>query len=381
MESNKRIKKLLIVVNVDWFFLSHRLPIAQRALKEGWDVYLAAQDTGKSETIKKHGVKFINIPLSRSGTSLLEEFKTIKFFFKVYNKVKPDIVHHVTMKPVIYGSLVSKITKVKGTLNAISGMGYNFTSQRKSLVQRVMLKLMKIGFNQENLAFVFQNNDDFLETKNLRVLGKDNEVFFIKGSGVDLKVFNKSELIKKEKINILFPARMLWDKGVLELIKASETLKDKYKNKVVFILAGLADDNNKAGVNEKYLKDNEVKGYLEWVGYQENMIEVYKKSDIVVLPSYREGMPKSLIEACAIGRPIVTTEAVGCKECVDEGINGFKVPVKSIKELARAIEKLILSEELRESMGNNSRVKAENEFSIESVVDKHLDIYKTLYEK
>ena len=374
-------KKLLIVVNVDWFFISHRLPIAQSALLKGWDVYLAAQDTGKSELIKNEGIKFVNIPISRSGTSLLKEFKTIRSLFKLYNEVKPDVVHHVTMKPVIYGSLVSKITKVNGTLNAISGMGYNFTSERKSLVQRIMLQLMKIGFNQHNLAFVFQNNDDFLETKNLKVLKEHNKIFMIKGSGVNLDVFKKSEFIKKEKINILFPARMLWDKGVLELIKASIILKEEYQGKVKFILAGLADSGNKAGVTEEYLRGNEVDGYLEWIGYQNDMINLYKESDIVVLPSYREGMPKSLIEACAIGRPIITTYAVGCKECVDEGINGFKVPVKSVKELASAIKKLIDSPELRQKMGDNSRLKAEREFSLNKVVDKHLEIYNTLYGK
>lgn len=374
-------KKLLIVVNVDWFFISHRLPIAQSALSKGWEVYLAAQDTGKSALIKNEGINFINIPVSRSGTGLLKEFKTIKSLFKVYNEVKPDVVHHVTMKPVIYGSLVSKLTKVNGTLNAISGMGYNFTSERKSLVQRIMLKLMKIGFNQDNLAFVFQNNDDYLETKSLQVLKEDNKIFMIKGSGVNLDVFKKSEFIEKEKINILFPARMLWDKGVLELIKASEILKEEYEGKVKFILAGLADSGNKAGVTQAYLRDNEVEGYLEWVGYQNDMITLYKESDIVVLPSYREGMPKSLIEACAIGRPIITTQAVGCKECVDQGVNGFRVPVKSVNELASAIKKLIDSPELRQKMGGNSRLKAEREFSLNTVVDKHLEIYNTLYEK
>ncbi|WCC45884.1 glycosyltransferase family 4 protein [Tenacibaculum finnmarkense] len=321
------------------------------------------------------------MPVSRSGTGLLKEFKTIKSLFKVYNEVKPDVVHHVTMKPVIYGSLVSKLTKVNGTLNAISGMGYNFTSERKSLVQRIMLKLMKIGFNQDNLAFVFQNNDDYLETKSLQVLKEDNKIFMIKGSGVNLDVFKKSEFIEKEKINILFPARMLWDKGVLELIKASEILKEEYEGKVKFILAGLADSGNKAGVTQAYLRDNEVEGYLEWVGYQNDMITLYKESDIVVLPSYREGMPKSLIEACAIGRPIITTQAVGCKECVDQGVNGFRVPVKSVNELASAIKKLIDSPELRQKMGGNSRLKAEREFSLNTVVDKHLEIYNTLYEK
>lgn len=183
-----------------------------------------------------------------------------------------------------------------------------------------------------------------------------------------------------EKIHILFPTRMLWDKGVKELREASQLLKAKYKGKVKFILCGLADMENKAGVSEDYLRDWEEEDFIEWVGYQKDMVRVFKNSDIVVLPSYREGMPKSLIEACAIGRPIVTTEAIGCKECVDEGVNGFKVPVKAVEELANALEKLILDKSLRVQMGNNSRAKAEREFNQKDVILKHLEIYQSLYD-
>ena len=173
---------------------------------------------------------------------------------------------------------------------------------------------------------------------------------------------------------------MLWDKVVKEFRAATDLLKSKYKGKVLFVLSGLADTENKAGVTKDYLKDWEEDGFVNWIGYQKDMVSVYQNSHIVVLPSYREGMPKSLIEACAIGRPIVTTDAIGCRECVDEGINGFKVPVKSVNELADAMEKLILNNSLRVSMGNKSRQKAEKEFSQEIVIHKHLNIYNTLYE-
>ncbi|GAA4967520.1 glycosyltransferase family 4 protein [Algibacter aquimarinus] len=373
--------KVLIVVNVDWFFISHRLCIAEKAVELGWQVLVAAEDTGRSNEIINKGITFINMSFSRSGTNFLQESKTLMLFYKLYKKVKPDIIHHVTLKPVIYGSVVSKLLKVKGTLNAISGLGYNFTSNRQGLVQKVMIRLMKYGFNQNNLSIIFQNQDDYQETLKLGIISKFNTINFIKGSGVNLYEFNYSKPFNNGKIEILLPTRMLWDKGVSELREATKILKDKYRGKVLFVLAGLADNDNKAGVPEDYLKDWEEKDYVKWIGYNKDMVNIYKQSDIVVLPSYREGIPKSLIEACAVGRPIVTTNAIGCKECVDEGKNGYKVPVKSILELAIAIEKLILSESDRLRMGNYSRNKAEKEFSQEMVINKHLNIYKELYEK
>lgn len=378
--TNKQNKKLLIVVNVDWFFISHRLCIAEAALKDGWIVYAVCEDTGRSKEITSKGINFINCPFSRYGTNLLKELKTFMAFYKIYKTIAPDVVHHITLKPVIYGSVISKLLKIKGTLNAISGLGYNFTGDRKGFVQKVMIHLMTYGFRQNKLAIIFQNKDDCNEIKSLKIINSRNKIHFIKGSGVNLLEYKYHPPERKNKIQILLPTRMLWDKGVAELKVASEILESKYKHKVQFILSGLADNDNKAGVPEKFLKEWEKQDYVNWIGYNVNMIPIYKKSDIVVLPSYREGMPKSLIEACAIGRPIVTTNAIGCRECVDEGVNGYKVPVYSTKELSEAIEKLINSEEDRLKMGKNSRIKAEKEFSQKKVIAKHLEIYNELYE-
>jgi glycosyltransferase involved in cell wall biosynthesis len=171
---------------------------------------------------------------------------------------------------------------------------------------------------------------------------------------------------------------MLWDKGVDELRKASELLKKEYFGKIIFILAGMEDKDNRAGVSSSYLKDWDDGKYVKWIGHSKNMKTTYEDSHIVVLPSYREGMPKSLIEACSMARPIVTTTAIGCRECVDEGVNGFKVPVKSVTELAKAIEILVQNESLRISMGIASRKKAEKEFDLKNVISKHLDIYDSI---
>lgn len=370
-------RKILFVANVDWFFISHRLIIAEEALKSGFEVFVACEDTGRSNEISNKGIGFINLPFSRSGTNPISELITLIKFYKIYNEIKPDIVHHITLKPVIYGTLISRLLKIKGLVNAVSGLGYNFTGDRKGLVQKIMIQLLRIGFKSKNLTIIFQNDDDKKVFKDLRIISNRNNIVKIKGSGVDLIKYPHSKLPSFEVIKILFPARMLWDKGVKELRISSEILKEKYENKLQIILCGMADKDNKAGVSTSFLEDWQDGKYVKWIGYQKDIVKVYQDSHIVILPSYREGMPKTLIEACAIGRAIITTDAIGCKECVDEGINGFKVPVFSTVELASAMEKLIINHELIQEMGKKSRIKAENEYNVNNVISKHLEIYKT----
>ena len=369
--------KLLFIVNVDWFFISHRLILAEQALKKGFEVFVACEDTGRSNEITIKGIEFINLPFSRSGTNPISEFRTIFSFYKIYNEIKPNIVHHITLKPVIYGTLISRLFNSIGIVNAVSGLGYNFTAGRKGLVQKIMIQLLRIGFNRRNISVIFQNDDDEKVFKDLNIISNTNSIFKIKGSGVDLIKYPQSKLPSFEVIKILFPTRMLWDKGVKELRIASEILKEKYKESIQLLLSGMADDGNKAGVPSSYLEDWQDDNFVKWIGYQKEMVKIYQDCHVVVLPSYREGMPKSLIEACAIGRAIITTDAIGCKECVDEGINGFKVPVCSTDELAAAIEKLILNHELIKEMGENSRRKAEKEFDLKIVISKHLVIYQS----
>jgi glycosyltransferase involved in cell wall biosynthesis len=373
-------KSILYVVNVDWFFISHRLVLAEEAKNNGYEVIVACEDTGRSQEIRDKGIRFINLSFSRSGTNPITEFKTLLNLFKLYNYVKPDIVHHITLKPVIYGSVIAKILNIKGVVNAISGLGYNFTQSRKSYVQKVMLYIMRLGFNRKNLVVIFQNENDQEELISQGIFNSSNVFVIIKGSGVDLEKYNQSSFPTFSRIKILLSCRMLWDKGINELRESSDILKVKYSNKIEFILSGLADEDNKAGVSASYLKEWDDGNYVKWIGYQKNMIPIYQNSHIVVLPSYREGMPKALLEACAVGRAIVTTDAIGCRETVDEGINGFKVPVASSSGLANAFEKLINNHDLIEQMGHNSRLKAEKEFDVKYVVKKHIEIYNSLVE-
>lgn len=372
------MRRLLIVTNVDWFLISHRLIIAKAAAAAGWKVFVACEDTGKGHEIAVDGIEFIPFLFSRSGTNIIEEFRAIRSFRQLYAKVKPDLVHQITIKPVVYGGIAAKKEGVRGVVNAISGLGYMFAQGKIGFVQRAILYLMRMGARRGGVAFIFQNRDDENILSNFGILDTRNSSFLIKGSGVDLTYFRFSLLPNSEKIKILLPCRMLWDKGIKELREASEILKDKYRGRIQFVLVGMSDSENKSGVSEKYLKEWEDDDYVTWEGHQTDMIRFYRESHIVVLPSYREGLPKTLIEACAIGRPIVTTNAVGCKDCVDEGINGFKVPVGDSQSLAIAIETLINNRDMMVKMGEQGRLKAEREFDVKDVVNKHLEIYNSV---
>jgi glycosyltransferase involved in cell wall biosynthesis len=368
--------KLFLVVNVDWFFVSHRLPIALEALKRGYEVTIFSIDTGRADEIRAHGLRFIPLPTSRAGMNILQEIRVIMLLFRYYWKEKPDIVHHVAVKPVTYGSLVAKILGVPKVVNALSGLGFLFINADKNrLVHSIVNRVFKFGFKNKNLTFILQNHDDFAMIKNIGVL-EDHQIKMIKGSGVDLTSFHFTEEKSSEILKVILPARMLYDKGVVEFVEAARILKPKYKKTVDFVLVGNVDMLNNAGIEESQLLAWDKEGAISWVDYQKDIIPTLIDSHIVVLPSYREGLPKSLIEACAIGRAIVTTDVPGCREVVKDGENGFLVENKNVAAMAAAIEKLILDKPLRLRMGLASRKKAEEEFSLKSVIDKTFAIYE-----
>lgn len=373
-----KMKKIFFVTNVDWFFISHRLPLALNAIKQGYEVYLLSLNTGKKEFIQEHGIRFIDIPFNRSGSDPLHELKCIFLLFKNYIKYRPNIIHHVTLKAALLGSVAAKLARQYNVVNAISGLGYNFTDGRNGGLQKFLKFLIRVVFKSNHFSFILQNPDDVNMIRKLNLV-PSSHIFLIKGSGVDLHEFVYSETPNNIPFKVLFPARILLDKGVLEFIDAAKILQNRFFGKVKFILAGDCDKENLAVLGENELKSLLISDYIEWIGYQRNMFSIYKDSDIVALPSYREGLPKSLIEACAMGRPIVTTDVPGCRECVKTGYNGLLVPAKDAVSLSCAIETLIIDDEKRKMFGINSRSLAEEEFSIDKVVQHTFEIYHSLY--
>ncbi|MDR0437863.1 MAG: glycosyltransferase family 4 protein [Bacteroidales bacterium] len=368
------MKKLFIVVNVDLFFLSHRLPIALAAKAQGYDVTIISHNTGRQKEIEKHGFSFIDVPFERSGTNFFHELKCILSLRKLYCKHKPDVIHHVTLKACLLGSLAAKMAKQKNVVNAISGLGYNFIEGRKGLTQRIIQCMIPIAFKSKTFYFILQNHDDVDVISKMKLVPSEH-IVLIKGSGVCLNEYSYTELPQTDRLQFLFPARMLYDKGLNEFIEAANRLKPKISDKAKFILAGDCDTENLAAIKPNDLQQKIDNDYIKWIGFQKNMIPIYQQSSVVVLPSYREGLPKSLIEACAIGRPVITTDVPGCKECVIDGYNGRLVEVKNADALASAILEFVENKHPMKPYSQNSRTLAEKEFSIENVVNKTLKIY------
>lgn len=372
--SPSQVKTLVFVVNVDWFFLSHRLPLALEAIDRGWKVILVCKDSGKFEEIQSYGIIPINLGISRSGKNIIQERKVISQLTQIYKEFQPDIVHHVTLKVAIYGSLAAKRAGVLKVVNAISGLGFNFTDGRKSITQMIILALMRKAFKKQGFTFIFQNPDDELMFNKLG-LGKDNHAEIIKGSGVDLDYFGECPMPMGKEISFVLTARMLRDKGINEFINAAILTETTRPGKGRYHLVGGIDTANPAAYSKEELTELLNNSPVVWEGFKNNVLEILQSANVVVLPSYREGLPKSLIEAAAVGRPILTTDAVGCRECVEHQVNGFLTPVGDAAALSKFMVMLIDDEELRAKMGKESRRKAEKEFSIDSVIEKTFAIY------
>lgn len=370
-------KKLFIVVNVDWFFLSHRKDVALAAKETGWDVSIVTADTGKLKDIEALGLKTINLPMSRSGMNIVQELKTLNWLRKLYKLEKPDVVHHVGMKTILWGTLAAKFSHVHGVVNAISGLGGFFAEDNKGLLARVMPMVLRFSHNRPNLLCIFQNDDDWgLYVKHGII--KHEQGRFIKGSGVDLNQFCYTPEPEEGKIKVMLTARMIVEKGVFLLTEAAERLRPKYEGKVEFLLVGGLDDHPGAITKEQL--DAVCDGsYIQWLGYRTDVKELLKQCHIMAFPSYyMEGLPKSLIEADAIGRPIITSNSVGCKETLVDGYNGFLIQPKDVDALTEKLDLLLSDKELRVGMGKNARKYAEDYFSIEVVKERHLAIYSEL---
>ena len=375
--------KLFIIVNVDWFFLSHRLPVALAAQRAGWDVTIVTADTGKLKDIEAKGLKVINLPMSRSGMNLKEELGTLKFLYLLYKREKPDVVHHVGMKTILWGTLAAKFAKVRGVVNAVSGLGGFFAEDNTSIMAKVMPKVLRYSHHGQNLLVIFQNYEDETMYVKKGIIRKE-QARYIKGSGVDLREFcytpetDSESFNSSNKLRVILTARMIVEKGIFILTEAAERLRSKYEDKVEFLLVGGIDDHPGAITKEQLEAVCDGK-YIQWLGYRTDVKELLQSSHILAFPSYyMEGLPKSLIEADAIGRPIITTNSIGCKEAVIDGHNGYLIPTKDVDALVEKLDILLRNAKLRQEMGRNSRAYAEANFSLDVVIEKHLKIYQEL---
>ena len=372
---------LFIIVNVDTFFLSHRKDIALRAMREGYDVTIVANDTGKGDEIRSMGLKFVDLPINKTGLNLLEEVKTFLFIYRLIGRERPDIVHLVGMKVILWGGLAARLRGVKGIVSAVSGLGVMFSPEYcrgvRKLMSKGVLSVMRYIHRRSGAYCIFHNTEDLDLFVSNGITDRAHCVRTM-GSGIDLNRYVYKEEPVAGKIRVLFTARMVEDKGVLVLIEAAERLRAEYGDKAEFLLCGGLETNPLA-VSRERLEQLCDGVYIQWLGRRNDVHELLEQSHIFAFPSYyKEGLPKSCIEATAVGRPVITCDSTGCRDTVIDGKTGFLVPVKDSMVLAEKLKVLFDDTSLRQEMGRNARSFAEEVFSLKDVIDAHLKIYKIL---
>lgn len=374
--SKNPVAKLLYIISDDNYFLSHRLGLAKAAKAEGYEIFVLAyeNDNKFTDVIRSHGFEFIKFNQRAHGLGLIANVKLIWQTRKVINQVQPDLIHTVSMRMMFLTTIAFWMSKSKRMVATLTGMGYLETSG--SAVIRVIkwcvTKAFKLMFSTKRIQLVVQNADDYAGVKGKFI--NEDRLHLVRGSGVDIEAFPVMPLPDNGLIQVTFVARMLEDKGLQELVDASRLIQKQGIKNIQINLVGMPHAVNPFSVSEKQLNLWQDKGLVNWQGFRSDIVEVWKESHIAVLPSYREGLPKSLLEAASCGRPIITTDVPGCREMVNDK-NGVLVPVKNSKELAKAIIKLSNDVVLMQVMGNASRAMVVEHFADDVVNKEMLTIY------
>lgn len=380
-------RRIAYVVNHAAFFVSHRLPLAMEARRAGFDTCLFTGQAGSDEMentavrqLLLNGITHVRTRFRSAGMNpVVEVVGLIQLIWHLF-RFKPDVIHCASPKGVLYGGIAARICQVPALVLAISGMGYAFTDGvgkgwLRKAIQSAYRALAHFAFRHSNARVIVQNQDDKAA---LLASGwvKSDRLCLIPGSGVNLSLYASGARTPKSRL-VLLPARMLKDKGILEFVDAARQIRSQTPN-WRFVLAGAADYDNPSSISSADLKHWQGQGLVEWLGHVNDMVPLFNEAAIVCLPSYREGMPKALLEAAAAGCAVITTDATGCREAIDRGVTGDLVPVQDSNALAAALLSLINDEERRIAYGLNGRARAVQLFSIESVAQQTVDIYKEL---
>jgi len=372
-----RGRKLLFVVNHAEFFLSHRLALALAAREVGMEVSIATSVTPGVAKLKELGFAVHELPLAPGGMNPVQDLRLLFALIALYRRARPELVHQVTIKPVMYGGIAARLTGVRAVVSAMSGLGYLYIAEAWWVrVLRFVLGFpLRWALRNPRVKLILQNPDDvalFLK----RGLVRSGQIEEVPGSGVDESVYAVTPEPTGDP-TVVFPARLLWDKGIGEFVEAARRVKKRLP-RARFLVAGAADRNNPRAVSDETVTEWVKSGAIEWLGQRDDMPAVLAAAHVVCLPSYREGLPKALIEAASCGRAIVSTDVPGCREIVRHGVNGLLVPPRNAEALARALEKLLVSPELRETMASAGRSLVLEKFTLRSVIEQTLLIYTKL---
>lgn len=369
--------RLLYLITEDWYFWSHRLDLARAARDAGFDVTIATRVTDHGKQIQEEGFHLIPISLFRRSRNPLRELSAIAELVGIYRCVRPHLVHHVAMKPILYGSLAAWVAQVPATLNAFAGLGYLFTNSERQRggLHWLMTAALRSAIGRSGSTVLFQNEADRDELVQTGIVRRSH-TRVIAGSGIDVTAFSVKPSPQGTPLVVL-PSRMLWDKGVGEFVQAARILKGKGVD-ARFVLVGRCDEDNPADIGWEQLSRWVGEGTIEWWGHRNDMSAVYEGATLVVLPSYREGLPKVLLEAAACGKAIIATDVPGCRDIVQDEVNGVLVPPRDSSTLAMSIANLLLDPHARETMGVRSREMAVAKWAGPKISEQMLGLYHEL---
>lgn len=370
--------KVLIFINIDTFFVTHRMALGLALRDAGLDVVVTAAETGYSKHIVAQGIRFVPIPLDRSSRSPPREAKSLAAIAAVYRRERPDVVQHASIKALMYGSWIARALGIP-IINTVSGLGYAMIERPNArLDQRLLRAGVKLGYR---LAFrgsrvhnVFQNPEQLEQFTRLGLVERSS-TRLIRGSGVDIARFRPSPLPDDAHPIVMVPSRLLWDKGIGEFVEAARMLKRRASS-ARFVLVGGEDPANPARIPSGDVEAWIREGVVEWWGWQDDMPSVLRQATLVVLPSYAEGLPLALAEGGAVGRPLIASDIPGCREVVVHGENGWRVPLRDARLLADSIETALSDRARLIRMGELSRAHVERHLSRDRVVDEMLALYR-----
>ena len=370
------LMKVLFFANTEWYLFNFRLGLARYLRDKGVEVVMMSPPGEYGPQIEAAGFRWFPLPMDRRSLNLVTELKLLKRILEIYKAERPDVVHNFTIKCVVYGSLAAQLAGIKERINAVTGLGHVFINDSvKTRVLRPFVKsLLRLALFGSHSRLILQNPDDVQLFTQLGLIGAER-IHLIKSSGVNTDLFMPIQRKRGQRFRILLASRLLWEKGIREYVGAARQMRGRAEE-LEFLLAGSSDPGNPSAVPEEDIAQWSKEGLLKVLGYVEDMDALMRTADLVVLPSYREGVPRGLIEAAAMGLPIVTTDAPGCREIVDNGVNGFLVPVKDEQTLAGKIEYLLDNPEVCLHFGAAGRQKVLEEFDEEIVFQKTYAVYQ-----
>ena len=358
------MRKFILISPKNRTVYNFRGDLIKAIQNEGYEVIVTGPDKTDIDKIEALGVKFVEIPVNKTGTSILGDIKYCKNLYNLFKKEKPNVTLGYTVKPVIYGAIAAKLAGVKNINSMVTGGGYVFTAKTlKAKALGIIVKILyKLGFSKAKNV-IFQNPDDLKEFTNLGLVKKE-KCFVVNGSGVNMEFFTPKPY--PNEISFFMLSRLLKSKGVEEYLKACEIVKAKYPN-TKFYLLGKYEYEMQDAISKDFVEYFIHKGIVERFEETSDVRPYYEKCSVYVLPSYREGTPRTVLEAMAMGRPIITTDTNGCRETVKDGINGFLVPVKDAEKLSKAMVKFIENPTIIDKMGLESINYCKQKFDVNVV--------------